>query len=150
MTVSPPFLCEASKAESTPDLAVWFAVLRWFGRWTKLSDDCLGSDIVNLLRSTLGYRPKRVGTGDLVSVTVGSDDACMPTPTSHGLRVAPFGKKRTHPISCFIDGLANQCIRALLNQLASFVERLPHFWSHGSVCVWDKPCDQMGLLSRPS
>jgi len=108
MTGSPPFLCEASKTERTTGLAVRFAVLRWFGRWTKLSDGCLGSDIVNLLCSALRYWAKWLAAADLVSVAVGSDDACTPTPTSHGLRVAPLWKDRTHPIGCFIDGLVNE------------------------------------------
>lgn len=150
MRASPPFLCEASKAERTTDLAMRFAVLGRFSRRAKLSDGCLGSDIVNLLCSALRHWAKWIAAADLISVAVGSDDACTPPPTSHGLRVAPLWKERLHPIGCFVDSVVNERIHALLDQLASFVERLPHFWAHGSVCVWDESCDQAWLFSRPS
>src|SRR5690625_3692598 len=147
MTASPPFLCEASKAESTTDLAARFAVLGRFNRWAKLSDRCLCSGIVNLLCGALRHWAKRLVAADLVSVSVGGDDACTATPTGHGLCVAPLREERLHPIGCFIDGLVNECTGALLDQLASFVECLPHFWAHDAVCVWDESCDQSGRLT---
>lgn len=133
----PPFICEDSKAESTTDLAARFAVLGRFTRRAKLSDRCLCPGIVNLLRSTLRHWPERGAAGDLVAVAVGSDHSRTVTPTSHCVLALTLREERLHPIGCFNDSLVNECISALLDQLASLIERLPHFWAHDAVCVWD-------------
>lgn len=150
LTGGKPETFSVSESEGSVDLSLLFTVWRLLDGCLELPDRSVCAGIVDLLCGALGYRSKRVGAGDLVSVAVGGDHARTATPTSHHVLVLTFWEERLHPIGCFMDSLVNECIGALLDQLVSFVECLPHFWSHGSVGVWDKSCDQAWLFAGAS
>ena len=150
LTGGKPKTFSASESEGSIDLSLLFTVWRLLDGCSELRDGSVSAGIVNLLCSALRHWAKWITAADLVPVAVGSDDACTPPPTSHLVLVLTLWEERLHPIGCFIDSVVNECIGALLDQLASLIECLPHFWTHGSVGVWDKSCDQAWLFSRPS
>lgn len=108
LTGRKPETFSASESGGSIDLSLLFTAWRLLDGCLELRDGSVRAGIVDPLCGALRYRAKRVGAGDLVSVTVGSDHARTPTPTSHHVLTLTLREERLYPIGCFIDGLVNE------------------------------------------
>lgn len=120
----------------------WAVPRVWLGLAGELAKCGLCSGAVDLLRRVIRHWTERRILGDAVTVVVGGDGAGVPSPRRCLARVARRVTEWPRPSFSGGAGGVEHSAGAGLDQLAPFIEGMPHIGGHRAGGFRDQPGDE--------